>query len=256
MTGLTAESELHFGSQALKHNPELLGGAACIRPGDAEPRPKPGECRADQPRADQITPPAQGALTERILAGVAAVEQPLESASGPGVENPTHDLDDRTHRAAAAPELRRHAGGRRPVAELDPDDRHVLERLAAGVVGHPLAVPDLVATSAPRRPAPGALKPSLARQSAHIILFAIDDGDVDGERRRQYTDRSACAASLAPTSVATARLRCGFELRVRFRTTKLSPQRLFCAISLETTAGIQAAQTAGLQPALHWGLLV
>ncbi len=174
---------------------ELLGSIAGVRPPDAELRSQPGECRADQPRVDEITPPAQSALTERLFARAAVVEQPLESACDPGVEKATDDLDDRAYRAAAAPEFSRHAGGRRPVAELGADDRHVLERLAARMIGHPLAAADLVAASTTRRPAPSALKPGLARQSAHIILLAIDHSDVDGERRRQYTDRSACAAS-------------------------------------------------------------
>ncbi len=123
------------------------------------------------------------------------------------------------------------------------------------MIGDPLAAPDLVATSAVRRPAPSALKPGLTRQNAHIILLAIDHRDVDGERRCQYTDCSACAASRPLHRFATARLRCGFELRVRFRTTKLSPQRLFCVISVESKAGIQTAQTAGLQFLLVFALL-
>jgi hypothetical protein len=52
-----------------------------------------------------------------------------------------------------------------------------------------------VAPSAPRRAAPATPHPGLGCQIDHVIPIALDRGDVDGECRRQYTDRSACAAS-------------------------------------------------------------
>ena len=198
-TGRTAEAEQHFGGQALKQNPELLGGAACIRPGDAEPRPEPGERRADQSRRDEISPPSESAIGHRFVAPATAVHQPLAGPRKPVALQVRDRLDDRTHGAPPPPQLDWWARSRRPVAQLDADDRYVLEHLAGRMIRYRLAVADLVATGAAGGVAPSAPCPGLSRQIANIILIAIDRGDVDGECRRQYTDRSACAAASLTT---------------------------------------------------------
>lgn len=120
--GGSAEGEEIGGLEPIEETFELQSLGLAVRPADAQAGTEPGEGRADEPGANEIAPPVEGAIGDRFLT-LAAVEHPLTGSGNPVAEEMADTLHDRTHCRPAPPKLSRRTGCRRAVAEDDADDR-------------------------------------------------------------------------------------------------------------------------------------
>ncbi len=220
------EAEEEFSGNSVEKRLELGRGRGGLGPGKAQLGAEPGEGRADQPGADEITPAPEAPLGDDFLPG-SGVEGPLGSGFQAVTVHSEHGFDHRADREPAPPNFGRNQGSGGSITENSSEDGQVLEPFPGGQIGGALAVSNPMPAGTPPVSTSAATKPHGLGQRPHV-LDRTDRCPVGGQPQCEYTlDSDPWFTTSQPSVVVFHVLRCGLRLRGTKCRTSRSPQRLF-----------------------------